>query len=322
MARIPNSCGDSEHLRKQLLELLENFETLLESGTLRDQVRALVLVHRELRHLGSSLVQGDGRSARDRILRYLLQYPSTVIDGEELMVVAGISEYGRRIRELRVQFGWKIITGMTLSEMSKEEDGNGDENAVSETSGLELGASQYFLQSAEQDREAAFRWSVANEIRKKRELSVRDKILQFLLHNVGKHVTGEELRYVAGDKTEWARRTRELRTEFGWPVVTKQNGDPSLPVGVYLLESDRQAPEHERKIPDAVRREVLRRDDYRCRQCEWTRQLWNRDDPRNLEVHHVLEHFKGGTNEARNLVTLCNVCHDEVHSGVPLKSLP
>jgi hypothetical protein len=32
----------------------------------------------------------------------------------------------------------------------------------------------------------------------------------------------EELKYLAKDKKEWARRVRELRTEQGWPIVTKK----------------------------------------------------------------------------------------------------
>ena len=53
-------------------------------------------------------------SARDRILAYLRKYPKTLIAGNELMVVAGIDDWARRVRELRVEFGWAIYTGATL----------------------------------------------------------------------------------------------------------------------------------------------------------------------------------------------------------------
>ena|GEM_PF-4707183 len=43
--------------------------------------------------------------------------------------------------------------------------------------------------------DAAHRWRIANEIRKKK-LGVRDKILEYMRRNVGKHITGEELRYI------------------------------------------------------------------------------------------------------------------------------
>jgi hypothetical protein len=173
-------------------------------------------------------------------------------------------------------------------------------------------AEDYVLLRDEQDRDAAFRWRLANTIRKE-DLNVQEKILKFLRANVGKEVSGEELRYLSNDKTEWARRVRELRTEKGWPVVTKMTGRPDLGIGVYVLEQDRQLPEHDRKIPDPVRRSVLRRDGYRCKDCEWHHELWNPSDPRHLEIHHLTEHAKGGSNDEKNLVALCNVCHDERH---------
>ena len=99
---------------------------------------------------------------------------------------------------------------------------------------------QYVLMNMAQDLEAAYRWNVLNEIRKKK-IAVKEKIIEYLRKNVGKQVTGEELSYLAGDTKEWARRIRELRTEEGWPIVTKNTGRDDLPVGVYVLEEDRQA---------------------------------------------------------------------------------
>ena len=118
---------------------------------------------------------------------------------------------------------------------------------------------------------------------------------------------------MAKDRTEWARRVRELRTEFGWPIVTKNTGRPDLDIGVYLLEADRQSPEHDRYIPDRIKREVLRRDRYECQNCGWSHEEWNRSDPRHLELHHIEHHVNGGENILENLLTLCIVCHDEIH---------
>ena len=131
--------------------------------------------------------------------------------------------------------------------------------------------------------------------------------------NVGKPISGEELRYVAKERTEWARRVRELRTEEGWPILTKFTGRSDIEVGVYVLESDRQIPKHDRGIDDDVKGKVLRRDDYRCRDCGWNYTLWNRSDPRHLELHHKIAHVRGGENTPDNLITLCNTCHDKVH---------
>jgi 5-methylcytosine-specific restriction endonuclease McrA len=171
----------------------------------------------------------------------------------------------------------------------------------------------YVMLSTEQDREAALRWRIANDIRKGPGGS-QTKILQFLLKNVGKPVSGEELRYVTKDKSEWARRTRELRTEQGWQICTHNNGRPDLSPGMYVLESDRQLPAHDRKVKDSVRRQILSRDNHTCQNCGWTHDKWNSSDPRHLEIHHIEHHVECGSNDADNLKTLCNICHDLEHS--------
>jgi hypothetical protein len=302
--------GSPEQLREKLIDLLQRYESELASGELREKVKILVSIQRTLSDLGCSLITGeDTRSGRGRILRYLLTYPQTVISGKELAIVAGISEWARRTRELRVEHGWALITGVTAKAMLEEEELGDDDLGLSD-----MAPNDYMLLHGQQDIEAAERWQLMNQIRKER-FGVREKIIKYLRANVGKPISGEELRYIAKDRTEWARRTRELRTDYGWPVVTRNTGRPDLPVGVYLLEQDRQSPEHDRHIPDPVRRAVLRRDGYRCTECEWNFNMWNRADPRFLELHHIDPHAEGGSNEEVNLTTLCTVCHDQVHRG-------
>jgi hypothetical protein len=299
--------NDPEAVRQKVAKLIENFEVELRSGELRPKVLALVPIFHGLRDLGKALIPVEYASAaRDRILYYFRKYPGTIISGDELLVVSGIQEYARRLRELRVQFGWAIVSGVTVKEMCEEESEEIPDMLKS------MKPNEYVLLNAEEDRDAAHRWHAANTIRKQRG-SVRDKILQFLRANVGRGVTNEELRYVAGDKTEWARRVRELRTEFGWPIATKTTGRPDLGVGEYVLQADRQSPEHDRHIPDDVRRAVLRRDGYKCKACGWSHNEWNPSDPRHLELHHIKHHVKGGENVEENLKTLCTVCHDKVH---------
>ncbi|MGH9338154.1 MAG: HNH endonuclease [Acidobacteriota bacterium] len=74
-----------------------------------------------------------------------------------------------------------------------------------------------------------------------------------------------------------------------------------------------QSPEHDRHIPDEIRREVLRRDRYQCRKCNWSHDEWNRGDPRHLELHPLKHHARGGPNIEENLITLCTVCHNVEH---------
>jgi len=299
-----------EAIRKELLDLIINFENELQSDDLRKKVLSLIPCFHNLRNLGRSLIPIESAtSARDRILYYFKKYPFTIIGGDELLVVSAIQEYARRIRELRVQFGWSIVNGITAKQMMDEEG--------FQLNGLDLSnmrPSDYILLSEQQDREAAHRWNIANDIRRE-HISVRAKLIKFFRNNVGEKITGEELRYVAKNRTEWARRVRELRTEFGWPIVTKNTGRPNLDVGIYLLEADRQSPEHDRRIPDPIKREALRRDGYKCQNCGWSHKEWDRSDPRHLELHHKEHHADGGENTATNLLTLCIICHDEIHRG-------
>lgn len=307
MPRRPNQTTP-ESIRAELTSLLCDFSRQLERDDLREKVVALVPAFHLLRDLGSSLIpKEEASAARNRILAYFRKYPLIVIHGDELMVVSGIQDWPRRIRELRREYGWTIASGITVREMSSEDD-----MPIEEVSIDDLRPEEYILLSAEQDRDAALRWRMANDIRKQ-NLGVRQKILEFLRENVGRAVTGEELRYVANDKTEWARRVRELRTEQGWPIATRNTGRPELAIGAYVLEQDRQSPPHDRTIPDPVRRAVLVRDSHHCTQCGWTHGQWNPSDPRHIEIHHVEHHAKGGENTEENLTALCTVCHDALH---------
>lgn len=313
MARRSQPNDIPEKLRQSLIDLLTNFSEELKKNDLRSKVVALVPAFHTLRDLGSSLIpRSEAASARDRIIAYLQQYPQTVIDGDELMVVSGINEWARRVRELRVQFGWWIYSGVTFNQMAQDLDDAASFMAMG-IDPSKIKPDQYVLMRTEQDRDAALRWNVLNDIRREK-IAVKDKIIEYLRKNVGVQVTGEELSYLAGDAKEWARRIRELRTEDGWPIVTKNTGRSDLPVGVYVLEEDRQAYEHDRKIPDLVRVAVLERDHFQCVKCGWNRNMLSKDDPRKmLELHHKKQHKDGGENTVDNLITLCNVCHDDVH---------
>jgi hypothetical protein len=311
---------EPESLRTSLVELLTNFAAELKKTDLRAKVIGLIPAFHKLRDLGSSLMpKSDALSGRDRIIAYLARYPLKVIDGDELMVVSGIGEWARRVRELRVQFGWWIYSGVTFRDMAEDAraaDNDGETAGLKEMLGVEpskIKPDQYVLMRAEQDRQAAHRWNVLNEVRRKKA-SVTDKIIEYFRKNVGQQITGEELKYLAKDKKEWARRVRELRTEQGWPIVTKNSGREDLAIGVYVLEEDRQTYEHDRAIPDAVRVAVLQRDGFKCVVCGWNRAMLSPDDPRKmLELHHKQHHKDKGENTVDNLETLCNVHHDELH---------
>jgi HNH endonuclease len=298
---------DLNQARDELTGIINNFISLAGSDELRSRVKALVPAFHLLRKFGTNIIPGD-TSARERILIYFQKYPLTVIASDELMVVAGITDYQRRIRELRVQFGWPILGGSTAISMIGEGDLDVQIPGISA-----INPDEYIMLDRGQDRDAALRWNLINSLRKE-QLPIKEKLTRYFRDNVGKEITGEELSYLAKDAKEWARRVRELRTEEGWPIVTRNTGRADLPVGVYVLEEDRQAEVHDRKIDDSTRVQVLTRDNHSCRKCGWNYTQKKPGDPRNfLELHHLDYHADKGSNTASNLITVCNVDHDYIH---------
>jgi hypothetical protein len=317
MARRSKAALDASAQVDKIREMLTTFANKLQTEDLRSQVIALIPAVHALRDLGAGLIPPEiAKSARDRILAYFLKYPLQLVNGDELLVISGIGEWARRLRELRVQFGWSICSGVTIRDL--ERDDPDLLNSIAADLGIEprkIKTDQYVMLRTDQDRDAAHRWNLLNTIRK-RKVGVKAKILEYLRENVGRPVTIEELRYLANNTNEWARRARELRTEDGWPVYTRMQGRAELPVGTYVLDEDKQAPEHDRNIPDDVRIEVLERDHFACRVCGWKTSDLRPEDPRKfLELHHIVEHAKRGDNSVGNLITLCNVHHDQVHAG-------
>lgn len=48
----------------------------------------------------------------------------------------------------------------------------------------------------------------------------RGKLRAYFMANIGRVMDSDELRIVAGNQSEWARRVRELRTEEGYLILT------------------------------------------------------------------------------------------------------
>ena len=307
MARSKKRSLSIGELLSSLDQRLKTFGVAYAGLELREKVLCLVEIQDELREFNVLVVRDGGcdkESARERLEFYFREHVDIVLSSKELEVVSGIFEYARRVRELRVQFGYRILTGAS----------NDPEL------GHHLKPDEYRLIAREPDREAAHRWYIASDIRKKKG-GARAKLLEFFKKNVGKVVTSEELRYVTGGQTEWARRTRELRTELGYAVATCYTGRPDLKPGEYVLEREEPLKlEHLRDIPVEVQREVYARDNYTCQICGWSRDLWTRQDPRFLELHHRHRHVDGGANTAENLVVVCSRCHDGIHAGTVKES--
>jgi 5-methylcytosine-specific restriction endonuclease McrA len=58
------------------------------------------------------------------------------------------------------------------------------------------------------------------------------------------------------------------------------------------------------ELYDRLRKQVLRRDGWRCQIC---------GSRSNLEVHHKQFRSKGGDDSENNLITLCGRCHALIH---------
>jgi hypothetical protein len=101
-------------------------------------------------------------------------------------------------------------------------------------------------------------------------------------------------------------------------AASQVGGGRRIPISVTELElascdatfvDDDDGKRPTQSIPAAVRRQVMERDEHRCRVpgCRSTR---------NLDVHHLIPQCKGGGHELWNVVVLCSGHHRLHHKGV------
>lgn len=145
-----------------------------------------------------------------------------------------------------------------------------------------------------------------------RPKGARAKLREHFLSNLGRVMSSDELREVAGGITEWARRVRELRTEEGYQILT-HNDLAELKPGQYVLKSPKPLPAFSRAISKETRAYVLDRNGFTCQQCgavagephpyDLTRKT-------RLQIGHVIDKSQGGTDEPSNLRALCSVCNE------------
>ncbi|MFN7927890.1 MAG: HNH endonuclease [Blastocatellia bacterium] len=125
-------------------------------------------------------------------------------------------------------------------------------------------------------------------------------------------MSSAELQLIAGGKSEWARRVRELRTEEGYQILT-HNDRSELKPGQYLLLDPIPKPAFERGISKETRAFVLDRDGYTCQMCGAVAGEPHPLDPtRKTRLHlgHIVDKSQGGTDEPYNLRALCSLCNE------------
>lgn len=148
--------------------------------------------------------------------------------------------------------------------------------------------------------------------KKQKRIGARQKLRAHFLANIGRVMTSDELRAVADNQTEWARRVRDLRSLEGYRILT-HNDRSDLKPGQYLLEDPKPGPVFERTISKETRALVLDRNGFTCQMCG---AVAGEDHPYDssrrtrLHIGHIIDVSKGGTMELHNLRAICSVCNE------------
>lgn len=140
----------------------------------------------------------------------------------------------------------------------------------------------------------------------------RAKLKEYFLDNIGKVLSSDILRDVAGGVSEWARRIRELRSKEGMNIVT-HNDRSDLRPGQYLLIDAKILPAFDRGVSKETRAYVLDRNGFTCQMCGAAAgEVHPYDAGRKTRLHigHILDKSMGGSDEAGNLRALCSVCNE------------
>ncbi|MFZ2124368.1 HNH endonuclease [Rhodoferax sp.] len=140
----------------------------------------------------------------------------------------------------------------------------------------------------------------------------RAKLRTHFLKNIGRVIDSDELRSVAGNISEWARRIRELRTEEGYLILTN-NDRMDLKPGEYLLETNKPQPAFARGISKETRAFVLDRNGFTCQMCGAVAgepHPYDATRKTRLHIGHIIDKSLGGSDEANNLKAICSVCNE------------
>lgn len=149
----------------------------------------------------------------------------------------------------------------------------------------------------------------------------RGKLRAHFLANIGRVMDSDELRAVADNQSEWARRVRELRTEEGYLILT-HNDRSELKPGQYLLETPKPQPAFERAISKETRAFVLDRNGFTCQMCGAVAGESHPYDPTRktrLHIGHIIDKSKGGIDEPSNLRAICSICNEGAQNATLIR---
>lgn len=154
-----------------------------------------------------------------------------------------------------------------------------------------------------------------------KEKGSKQRILEFLLANIGRVIESKELQEASGWKAEWGRRVRELRDEEGYQILSHKDRADLKP-GQYLIENAKRRPAFHRGISKETRAFVLERNGYTCQMCGLAagdRDPLNPNRTVRLTMGHIVDKSKGGIDEPRNLRAVCTNCNEGLQNAAPQK---
>ena len=152
-------------------------------------------------------------------------------------------------------------------------------------------------------------------------LSSKRRILAYLLSNIGRVLTSDEIRSASGGASEWARRLRELRDEEGYQILSHRDRAELKP-GQYLLLTEVRRPAFSRDISKETRASVLERNGYTCQMCGLAA---GDEDPFQarrkvrLTMGHIIDKSLGGDDTPGNLRAVCTNCNEGLAATSPPK---
>jgi hypothetical protein len=141
-------------------------------------------------------------------------------------------------------------------------------------------------------------------------MGARDRIRDFFIANVGKVVTTQRIRKIAGI-SEYARRIRELRDEEGFQIKSHVDRADLIP-GQYILENIERKPVIARTISPQLRNDILERNGFTCQLCgagPGDIDPFNPNRKVRLHIDHIKPISQGGTDDRDNLRVLCSACN-------------
>ncbi|TYC79874.1 hypothetical protein FMN63_01075 [Stappia sp. BW2] len=226
---------DIESLHSRLIEVLSDLPNRLKHGSVGEQVGELVQVHHILRDLGASigasLAPDDSDSGRARMIAYLRVQTGRIVHTDELMVVSGIGDYPRRIREARADHGWPIISGMAVRDLRTL---SASRDVLKRVPGG-MATDEYILLEDRRDALAPTRWSATKIMRTSKE-PVRNLVREYFERFPNQRITAEELRYLVGNKSTWTLGVAEMAAS-GCMIRGADLTAADVPPGIFLLET-------------------------------------------------------------------------------------